>query len=263
MRDLNQRIQNVSCNHARSRYNGFSLVELLVVIAIITLLASLLFPVMAGAKRQAYSSECVNNLRQMGIALNLYTQDANAYPLATANGIMGAWQEPLRLMSPGLTFDCPVQVLPSATFVKIFSWTSGLISPYYGYNVMGAVYEGSPPYNPGLGGDVNPDGSRVPTGVNRVVNPAQMIMVGDSATFLAVRSGTQPQINIPNQIFLVFPYPVPVINSAGVGNWHDLGANMVFGDGHVEHASQTYWIAATDQSRRRWNNDNQPHEEWW
>jgi hypothetical protein len=31
----------------------------------------------------------------------------------------------------------------------------------------------------------------------------------------------------------------------------------------VQLSQQSFWIAATDQSRRLWNSDNQPHPEWW
>ncbi len=242
---------------------AFSLVELAVVIAVIAICASLLLPAMAGATRHARSTQCVNNLHQLGIALNLYVQEANCFPLATQDGITGAWQPSLRAAAPGLMFCCPVQAPPSTNFVHIFNWT-GDVSPYYGYNAMGAAWKGSPPFNPGLGGDVNLDnGSRVPTGANRVMNPAQMVMVGDSSTFIDVIFGTQPQSNIPNQIYIAFPYPVAGCGMVGVGNWHDGNANMVFGDCHVQFARQSFWIAATDQSRRLWNSDNQPHEEWW
>jgi len=54
---------------------GFTLIELLVVIAIIAVLAAILFPVFAQAREQARKTGCQSNLRQIGAAIGMYTQD--------------------------------------------------------------------------------------------------------------------------------------------------------------------------------------------
>ncbi|HEX5399772.1 MAG TPA: prepilin-type N-terminal cleavage/methylation domain-containing protein [Verrucomicrobiae bacterium] len=56
----------------QSHQAGFTLIELLVVIAIIAILAALLLPVLAKAKESAKRAACLNNLRQLGIGMNLY-----------------------------------------------------------------------------------------------------------------------------------------------------------------------------------------------
>lgn len=61
----------------RGNWRGFTLIELLVVIAIIGVLVSLLLPVLAKVKESGKAAGCMNNLRQIGIALQLYVQDNN------------------------------------------------------------------------------------------------------------------------------------------------------------------------------------------
>src|SRR4051812_44422354 len=65
--------------HSRNR-SAFTLVELLVVIAILAILAAILLPVVAQGQRKARMTVCLNNFRQLGIAVQLFVQDHKKYP---------------------------------------------------------------------------------------------------------------------------------------------------------------------------------------
>jgi len=230
----------------RTSSRAFTLIELLAVIGIIAVLAALLLPSLARSKMRAQRTQCVSNLRQLGIGLQGFVAGHLVYPLARNPDLnTGAyaehsrtWIEALRStgVSPSGVWRCP------SVQRQQFS---------YGYNVWGSHFFGNWS-DLGLGGHTIPQKGTVgpvapPISESEVSNPNDMMAIGDSFTGLDVLERH-------------FADYLQGIGQAA--SRHQGEGNVLFCDGHVESVTlESLFRDTSDAALVRWNRDHQSHRE--
>ncbi len=269
-------------------WRGFTLIELLVVIAIIAILAALLLPALARGRESARSTRCRGNLRQQGLAMNLYAVDFDAYPMTVGSGTVpelesplwatdlwhqNFWYVQLNTQMHGAGHSTPDTLFAKDNVLRCPSdprahYPGALVpTPSYGYNGLGLMLFGSHPVSEvsylGLGGNFSLQPAKLPTKTSEVKSPADMIAIADAMEGSA-GGRLQPTLD---RIARDIPYP-PLpggtldLADEGIRKRHSGKINVVFCDAHVEGMKvQRMFFDRSDAALARWNKDNEPHRE--
>lgn len=268
---------------------GFTLIELLVVIAIIAILVALLMTSLARAKGKAREIYCMNNLRQLGLAVNMHVVDHQFYPVYHVDPVINFdthwWHEALKPYT-GAEWTNQVYKCPDYKGLTLDGTDDGVPLGSYGYNANGTKWT---PSHLGLGGQMvkaTVEIEDLTSGVAKLLRtdesmvrvPSDMIALGD-ATLVWVGGpylkGLYDVEGVEGSTYngmalLDINSRYGVQRSTWPGSGEIIKAtkrrhygryNVVFCDGHAENIPRELLFEKTDANLKRWNNDNEPHSD--
>jgi prepilin-type N-terminal cleavage/methylation domain-containing protein/prepilin-type processing-associated H-X9-DG protein len=171
--------------YLRRRHAGFTLIELLVVIAIIAILAAMLLPALASAKRKALEVRCKSNLKQFDMALYMYLSDNKSI---LRDGASGNWVPYLASVDAGVLKCgyCPMATTNDPLFAPGMGtatrawWGSGGSPTNSGsYLLNGWIYDPDAAVTGYVGG-TTPGTRGLFKKQSNITHPADTVMLGDA-----------------------------------------------------------------------------------
>ncbi|MDD3926566.1 MAG: DUF1559 domain-containing protein [bacterium] len=213
------------------RKKGFTLIELLVVIAIIAILAAILFPVFEKAREKGRQASCTSNLKQLGLAFQMYLQDWDEVFIPVEFSYYGGpsryvWNWAYGLKSTGYVSNPALFICPSAIGSKSMSTYDVTQTPntasrylyiHYGYNIynIGTSYQATSPRSL----------TAPPASLVDIKDPSGTVLLADSID----TSSNMGSYSIQDGTFTY---------TNRIHDRHSNGANILWVDGHVAWTGQ-------------------------